>query len=131
MHTPSVLVVDDEVLVRRFMRDVLEEFGFSVHEAADAEGALQKLGSQRFDAIVSDIEIPGGKSGLDLAWIVDARWPSLAIILVSGRDLPSPKGMPLKARFLAKPWDVESFVTTLREAISDAESHRDMVAPRG
>jgi hypothetical protein len=71
-----------------------------------------------FHAVVSDIEMPGGKSGLDLAWIVDRKWPHTGLVLVSGRHLPSPAGMPAKAKFIAKPWDVGTFVLTVTEVIN-------------
>jgi CheY-like chemotaxis protein len=112
-HKAAVLVVEDETFVRTYMRDLLEDVGFHVHEAVDADGALEKLEGEEFDAVVSDIEMPGEKSGLDLAWIVDRKWPSTGLVLVSGRHLPSPAGMPAKARFIAKPC-----LQTVREVIT-------------
>jgi DNA-binding NtrC family response regulator len=79
---------------------------------------LKKLQGEDFDAVVSDSEMPGEKSGLDLAWIVDRTWPRIGLVLISGRHLPSPAGMPAKARFIAKPWDVDTFLQTVREVIS-------------
>jgi CheY-like chemotaxis protein len=55
---PHILIVEDEVLIRGFMRDVLEEVGFKVHEAANADEALQLVTSQEFAALISDIEMP-------------------------------------------------------------------------
>jgi CheY-like chemotaxis protein len=114
---PKILVVDDEVLIRVFMRDVFEEAGFKTREAANGDEALELLNVEEFAAVVSDIEMPGKTTGLDLARVIDSRWPRTAIVLVSGRQLPSLSRMPAKARFIAKPWQTDVLVQTVREII--------------
>jgi hypothetical protein len=56
-------------------------------------------------------------TGLDLAWVVDRRWPRRALVLISGRHLPSPAGVPAKARFIAKPWHTDLLLQMVREVL--------------
>jgi CheY-like chemotaxis protein len=95
--SPQILIVEDEVLIRVFLSDVLEDVGFKTRQAATADEALELLQVGEFAAVVSDIEMPGKTTGLDLAWTIDRKWPRTGLVLVSGRQLPSPAGMPAKA----------------------------------
>src|SRR5215212_1536376 len=83
-HT-VVLLVEDEPLVRMCAADILEDEGFEVIEAATAPAALKIL-EKRDDvmAVFTDIDMPGGMNGLELAGIVDARWPHIALVVTSG-----------------------------------------------
>gem|GEM_PF-7037402 len=71
-RTPSVLVVDDEALVRRSLRRVLRRAGYQVDEAADQAEAVDFVGRKRaagdyYDAVVMDLTIPGSPPGEDIA----------------------------------------------------------------
>jgi two-component system, response regulator PdtaR len=112
-----ILIVEDEVLIRAFMRDVFEEVGFTTREAANADEALELLKVEEFAAVVSDVEMPGTMTGVDLAWVVDRKWPRTGLVLISGRQLPSRGGIPAKARFIAKPWNMDVLLQTVREAL--------------
>ncbi len=64
----TVLVVEDLALVRTFMSDFLDEAGFKVFEAVDADEALQILQARPdIQAVISDIEMPGAMNGIELA----------------------------------------------------------------
>jgi DNA-binding NtrC family response regulator len=102
---PFVLVVDDQILVRICAAAHLEEGGFGVIEASDAEEALQKFDDQAgVTTVFTDIEMPGAFDGLSLAHKVFERRPEVQVILTSTRE-PSRDEMPPKAHFLAKPYD--------------------------
>lgn len=84
---PCILVVEDEPLVRWIAVEFLQDDGFRVMEAADAHEALALLQTKSsvVDLIFSDIQMPGGLNGCDLArWVRDNR-PGLPVILTSGR----------------------------------------------
>ena len=115
---PRILIVEDEVLIRMFMRDVFEEVGLKTREAANADEALELLKVEEFSAVVTDIEMPGTMTGLDLAWAVDTKWPKTGLVLISGRTLPSLGSMPVKARFIAKPWQMETLLQVVREVLA-------------
>jgi len=114
---PRLLIVEDEVMIRIFMRDVFEGAGFKTREAANADEALELLKAEEFAAILSDIEMPGTMTGVDLAWVVDSKWPRTGLVLVSGRRLPSLMRMPAKARFIAKPCQVDLLLQTVSEVL--------------
>ena len=82
---PVVLVVDDEVLVRTVAVDMVEQAGFEVIEASNADEAIRILESrQDIRAVFTDIQMPGSMDGLRLAQSVRDRWPPVALIVTSG-----------------------------------------------
>jgi DNA-binding NtrC family response regulator len=105
-----VLVVDDEPLVRFVAANALREAGYEVVEASNADDAMVMLNQDNFTTVLTDIEMPGAMNGLDLAWAVQGHNPRLPVVLVSGRQLPHPTEMPRTARFLAKPYRIETLL---------------------
>ena len=101
--TKMILVVDDEALLRSFVRAILEDHGYSVKEAATAHDALVLLDDDGIDAVLTDIEMPGGLNGLDLAHMIRAMWPSKPLVVMSGRTLPRPDELPLCLRNRSRP----------------------------
>lgn len=89
-----ILVVDDEPLIRTSVREILEDNGYAVKEAGDAHGALHLLEEDGITAVLTDIEMPGGLNGVDLARMIRAMWPSMALVVTSGRTLPRPSELP-------------------------------------
>ena len=83
--SPTVLVVDDEVLVRMVIADYLRECGYRVLEAGSAEDAVAILNSQmKVDIVFTDLELPGRSSGLELARWIRKRHPDMRVIVTSG-----------------------------------------------
>lgn len=102
----EVLVVEDEVLIRMNTCDELLDLGFQVHEARDAQEALVQLGLHPgIRVLFTDIDMPGGSDGLQLARMVRDRWPSIGIIITSGRLRHGNADLPAVARFIPKPYD--------------------------
>jgi CheY-like chemotaxis protein len=89
---PIALVVDDEALLRMYASDLLEEEGFAVLAAADAEAALRIL-EARPDVrlLFTDIQMPGGCDGMDLARKVHARWPNVLLVNHLGEREAEPR----------------------------------------
>ncbi len=81
----TVLVVDDEPVVRMLIGDMLRDLGYGVVEAADgAEGLLVLQSKQRVDLLVSDIGLPGGMSGRQLADAARVHRPRLNVLFITG-----------------------------------------------
>jgi PAS domain S-box-containing protein len=81
----AVLVVDDEELVRLLMIDVLEDLGYSSLEAGDARSGLTILRSNaRIDLLVTDVGLPGGMNGRQLAEAARTLRPELKILFITG-----------------------------------------------
>jgi CheY-like chemotaxis protein len=110
----AVLVVEDEFLIRLAAVAALDHTGFEVLDAGSAEQALPLL-LQRADIAVlfTDINMPGGMNGLDLAFEVRRRWPAIGLLLTSS-NRPSDLKMLGGARFLAKPYLAEELVAGIK-----------------
>jgi CheY-like chemotaxis protein len=114
--TPVVLIVEDEPLVRFSAVRAIEDVGFEVIEAANADEAIRILENRSDIRVVfTDIHMPGSIDGLKLAHAVRNRWPPIKIIVTSGHDLVSEKDLPEGGRFFAKPYDSKQITNTIRE----------------
>jgi CheY-like chemotaxis protein len=113
-----ILVVEDEVLIRMGAVQMLEEAGFEVVEASNADDAMSIL-ELRSDirAIFTDINMPGTLDGLRLARAVRGRWPPIHLILTSGLVSPREEDFPANGRFIRKPYDSAHVVATVRELL--------------
>jgi CheY-like chemotaxis protein len=98
----TVLVVDDEIIVRMLIADELREAGYRVMEADNAEEALGLLHSGAVPALlVTDIRMPGVHDGLALARIAHQAYPEIKVVIVSG-NLPAADNEAIDA-MIAKP----------------------------
>ena len=98
----TILLVDDEMLVRASTADMLTELGYDVVEAVNAEDALQKFQTgQPFDMLVTDHLMPG-MNGVDLVHAVRELEPGLPVLIVSG--YAETDGVPQYLPRLTKPF---------------------------
>jgi CheY-like chemotaxis protein len=112
-QSPLVLVVEDEVFLRYVAADYLEDCGFSVLQAANADEAVGLLQRNRdVDAVFSDIQMPGSMNGLGLAYWITETLPGVKVLLTSGQVLP---GAARQWTLLAKPYDMAEVERRLRE----------------
>src|SRR5215218_9900236 len=102
----TVLLVEDDALVRMFGTEILEEAGFRVIEAENADAALRTLEARprTVSVLVTDVHMPGSMDGHELARVVYERWPSIKIVITSGRAQIPPRDIPDHGRFVPKPW---------------------------
>jgi CheY-like chemotaxis protein len=102
----AVLVVEDEMLVRMTAADELEEAGFRVLEAANADIALKVLEAcaAELQILFTDIDMPGTMNGLALAEQVHQRWPHILIVISSGYARPPDAALPSQGTFISKPY---------------------------
>ena len=111
-----VLIVEDEALVRMTAVDMIEEAGFEVLEATNADEAILLLEARRDITVVfTDIEMPGSMDGLRLARAVRGRWPPIKIIATSGRHLVREGDLPSGGLFLRKPYSPAQISSALRD----------------
>jgi CheY-like chemotaxis protein len=66
----KILVVEDETQQRLRFKYVLESEGYRIDTAEDAESAISAIRSHRYDLVVTDLQMPGGKSGMDVLFFV-------------------------------------------------------------
>jgi two-component system KDP operon response regulator KdpE len=118
---PLVLIVDDELPIRRFLRVSLAGEGYRVVEAATAAEALEQIAAQRPDVVVLDLGLPD-RDGLTLTREV-REWSSVPIVVLSVRDRESDKVAALEAGaddYLTKPFGVGELMARLRVALRHA-----------
>ncbi len=108
----SVLIVDDDTLVRETTAWMLMDAGHEVYQASDGLAALEFLQVHGpVDLLISDINMPR-MDGLTLVQQTHARWPSLPVLLVSGRPQP-PGSLP----HMAKPFNWSTLMNAVARAV--------------
>ncbi len=123
----TVLVVDDEFLVRLYVADSLREEGFRVIEAINGDEAVSILRtSAPVDVVVTDLRMPGAMDGVGLARFIRERRPQLKIIMTSGDLSGPPAGCRLDGFFM-KPYrlaDLARLIRSLPPEPGPSESER-------
>jgi len=115
---PVVLVVEDESLIRMNAMTMVEEAGFDVIAASDADEAIQILESRNdIRAVFTDVHMPGSMDGIRLARVVRNRWPPVALIVTSGQTNVPETDLPTGGRFLRKPYAAVQIESALRQLI--------------
>jgi CheY-like chemotaxis protein len=115
----TVIVVEDEALVRMDIAMSLEDEGFIVLEASNADHAIDILNAHpEIRLMFTDIDMPGSMDGLKLAEAVRDRWPPVKIIVASGHRQLSDELLPVEGRFFSKPYDHSRVITTMREMLA-------------
>lgn len=119
----SVLLVEDDPEVSNIARANLEQFGCEVSHALDGQKALRRLRGRRFDLLLTDLIMPGGLNGVDLARKVVARQPDIAVLLTSGYagEAIDQALTDVSWPLLSKPYDAAE----MRRAIAGALTQRE------
>ena len=116
---PVVLVVEDDSLVRLVVVLAVEQAGFAVLEAANADEALVLLEAEPAIRVVfTDVKMPGPLNGLALARRVRDTWPGVVVVVTSGNAWVDPSELPPGAQFLPKPYLVERFTALIAPLLS-------------
>jgi CheY-like chemotaxis protein len=118
-----ILVVEDELLVRMTLVDVLEDAGYQVIEAIHADEAIRILRAlSGVDAIITDVEMPqGSMNGIEMAQRVRTVCQDIAILISSGRATPDVGDLPDRALFIGKPVHPETLVHLIKTLLSSSQ----------
>jgi CheY-like chemotaxis protein len=111
----NILVVEDEPLLRLVLSSALEDAGYSVLEAGTVLQAIALLSKYEIDGVMTDVDMPGGLSGLDLVDLISALEKPCRIVVTSGRTLPADYDLPSAAIFIPKPYVLENIIETLEQ----------------
>jgi CheY-like chemotaxis protein len=107
-HAGMVLLVEDNEDVAAGVAAVLETFGCAVRHEPTADQAFDVLtGGERFELVLSDIQMPGKLNGIDLAEKVRSAWPTQKIALMTGYADELERARRLGVAILAKPFNIE------------------------
>jgi PAS domain S-box-containing protein len=118
-----VLAVEDDDAVRQIASDALKELGYSVIEASNGPAALELLaGAPRIDLLFTDLAMPGGMNGHELAAEARMRRPDLKVLLTSAYTDRFARDGEARAplRFLNKPYREHELASAVRNALDDA-----------
>jgi two-component system, response regulator PdtaR len=122
LETPTVLLVEDEVLIRLMVADELRGQGLQVLEASNADEALAILESSLpVHLLFTDVRMPGPIDGIALAKLAQAKFPQLKLIIASSRQL---EGTPRAAAFLCKPYDLGRMVEEVERLLAPGGNDR-------
>ena len=118
-----VLVVDDEPSIRMLIADVLADTGYSVIEASDGPAGLRALQSgARIDLLITDVGLPGGMNGRQVADAARKLRPELRVLFITGyaeNALVGNGHLEKGMHVLAKPFEVERLANKIRELIKN------------
>ena len=124
----TVLVVDDEPTVRMLVTDILEDLGYTAIEAADSAAGLKVLQSDvRIDLLVTDVGLPGGMNGRQMADAARVGRPGLKVLFITGYAENSLLGNGHLApgmAVLTKPFAVETMAARIRSMIGSSQIAR-------
>ncbi len=114
-----ILLVDDDTTAMSLLKDVLDEKGYSVDMAPDVDSAIEKLEHFNYQAIVTDLKMPG-KSGMELLEFSVAHFPEIPVIMLTGYGTIQNAVQALKKGafdYIAKPVQVDELAIVLKKAI--------------
>lgn len=115
---PTVLVVEDEELIRLFLTEFLQDYGYRVIEAANVAEAKQQLVHNEVDVIFSDINMPGSETGFALEKWTRHHFPSTKVILTSGYPQAAADTKDLAEPLIPKPYAVSTVVRRIESVLS-------------
>jgi len=132
--TESVLIVEDEPILREMARDILSGYGYRIFEASSGREALDawqhKAGE--IDLLLTDMVMPEGISGAELAKQLRVDHPRLKIVFTSGytaNEVNTRMLLKMSARYLQKPYTHADLAKTVRECLDKTDDTATVLAP--
>jgi DNA-binding NtrC family response regulator len=119
----KILIVDDEVPIRRTLRDILEFEGYEVDEASDGLECVAKVQKEKYDVIITDIKMPR-MDGIEALERLQILSPETPVIMVSGHGTIDTAVEAVKKGafdFISKPPDLNRMLITVRNALDRSE----------
>ena len=119
----SILIVDDERLITKLIKRWLESSGYNCAVAADAAEARQILSAQKFELVLSDINMPG-ESGLELSRYIVSEYPDTAVVVLTGINDPLVASEALEIgiyHYITKPLDRNQLLISVTNALRRRE----------
>ena len=114
-----VLVVEDELLIREFVCELLVEEGWKTKGVESADMAVDFLNehSNEVGLLLTDILMPGSMNGAGLANHAAQTWPQIPIMIMSGHETPESSGVTIPVSFIRKPWTLGQLLDGVEKAL--------------
>ena len=121
MPRSTILIVEDDPLLRADTLWTLEDAGLHVVDKADADEALGFLLEHSTDvaAVLTDINMPGHSDGVHLAEVISRHWPHIGVVVTSGAARPT-RDLPERVHFIPKPWAAQQIVDAMQVLLEAA-----------
>jgi|SRR5579862_814713 len=121
MTGPTILLVDDDIVVLTTLSKLLSHFGYVVAGACNSEAAMNYVTGSRkcFDLIVTDLAMPG-IGGVEFMTTVKKTFPNVPVIVITGHAEQCTNEEALRcgaSAYLAKPFETPLFISTIEQAL--------------
>ena len=118
----TVVIVEDEPLIRLSAVEMFEEAGIEVIEFSNGDDAINYVRDHKGEvaAVFTDIYLPGETDGLELAGILAESCPDIAVMVTSGRVYDRPLDLNPTVRYIAKPWAPVDVLSAMQTALKAA-----------
>jgi DNA-binding NtrC family response regulator len=114
----TILLVEDESIIRMASAAMLEDVGYTIIEATDADDALRTLHHHpEVNVVVTDVQMPGTIDGLALVEILTHDYPHIETVITSGRTSVNAARQSGAIEFLAKPYTAAAIQTAVKTAL--------------
>lgn len=111
----TVLIVEDEPLIRMGVADYVGDTGFATLEAGSGDEALAILSERDdIDVVFTDVNMPGKIDGMALSRLISERWPQIGVIITKGMVRPRSVDLSPRAVFFTKPYNFKNLVDSIR-----------------
>jgi len=118
----TLLIVEDEPLLRVLIVDILVDHGYGVLEAGNANEAIELLNAGAdVQVLLTDVRMPGALDGIELARRVAHIRPEIKILIMSAWIYPRADAVPEGARFIAKPYLPTALLGEIAELLAEHE----------
>jgi CheY-like chemotaxis protein len=124
----TILVVDDEELVRRLIVTFLSQLGYLCVTAMDGVDALEKMDGTKMDAVIADLKMPR-MDGIILTKEISAKYPGLPVMVMTAFDEEYSAGVAISVgarEFIKKPFSLDEFAIRFHKMIGDSETLKRM-----
>jgi DNA-binding response OmpR family regulator len=124
----TILVVDDEELIRRLIVTFLSQLGHLCITATDGVDALEKMDGNKMDAVIADIKMPK-MDGIILTKEISTKYPGLPVMVMTAFDEEYSAGVAISVgarEFIKKPFSLDEFAIRFHKMIGDSETLKRM-----
>ena len=124
----TILVVDDEELIRNLVVTFLSKLGHSCITAIDGVDALEKMKGNKLDAVITDIKMPN-MDGIILTREISRQYPELPVMVMTAFDEEYSAGIAISVgarEFIKKPFSLDEFAIRIHKMINDSKTIKRM-----
>ncbi len=124
MSKNSILVVDDELLIRDLLYDFFQDQGWEISIASDGKKAMEILKSKDIDLLLTDIKMPE-MDGLELTKYVRENYPDMPVVLMTGFPSVDSAVTALRAKvedYIVKPFNINKLYKTVESKVNESKS---------